>query len=1189
VKAILDGMMLTERRAIKEVIRSNIAKLMGDSDQGEVSALLSGSKGGNGLDAKALQNRDRSRASYLSQMKKIADNPDYDRVSTSKTPDTGAPMVFVRGVVIPKTQTGKKETITMADGKGGTVKIPAIYAVIEAKKIIASHTSSGDTVKEYGGKTGIMALNNGRSAALKKAYSQGTASGYRDALLENTQEHGVSLKAIEGLKEPVLVRVFSESSLDGVKDAGAASNVSAGASLSSTEQAESDSKKINNETLSKYAGGDINAAQNREFVSSFIDSLGGIDANGDMLTAEGFVSASGINRIEAAMVSKAFGDSATLADLSESPDSDLKSLGNALKDISGRWAVMVDMAKSGAISRSMDVTKQLNEAVAIVRKSRQTNTKVSDLVAQDDIFSGSTDPVAKSLINLMYRDGGSGRIRSAANIQKALHAFIDQAMATTDGADMFGYEADPKELMEQQKAALEAEEVTPQTSLFDSIAGLFNSWSEALNKAEFINMIFDSTINKAAKQVNTNPTEGQIEAGNYAKGKVSIQGLRVVIENPKGSTRSGVNKDGKRWESKMKAHYGYFSSTEGNDGDEVDVFLGDLAESASPKIFVVNQVDEKGKFDEHKVMFGYKDLAAAKAGYLENYEAGWRGLGSIKEIALDKFKEWVHSTGTKQILDSASGEMGIVERMRIKGLIRSGIAALSDDSIGIAERLKVKASLRANIALLGGRPISADPYEAYKANISAAEMRLKAASSAMHKFPKLANGLTPDDIKRTTEFREKKLEKDLAFEAVRKINIATPNELKKRATEERREAKIAKLNSEKPLINMENLPNIGDDYNKPENKKLDAKEIAKKLRKRFRDAIKSGDLPKGVNFSIKISRYSGGQSINLRIKKIPNSMKLLNDEYVLWQDTKVDQPPIVPERFTKETENLIEFFKSHIQSFNFDKSGPMTDYYNVNFYSDVSVEYGLVREKTAEQLAALKGEGSVPISEPLYGKGVDSSQAASLALKTLDDLSGFMPKHQMQIVRESLQGGGLDFVEVVNRLKKIISTMPKLNENGDMGDDAVAHLHYFYSSGDWWITEREDGKDQNTAFGIASMNGMPLELGYIDIVNKLDDPRIELDFHFKPQRIGDIKDPIAREAATSPDPQDQPKTEEEEAVATLESIVNGDWDERDMEDIETALFGAAEKLESLGLEEAHSDLLGNAAVKYESIDRARNG
>lgn len=152
-------------------------------------------------------------------------------------------------------------------------------------------------------------------------------------------------------------------------------------------------------------------------------------------------------------------------------------------------------------------------------------------------------------------------------------------------------------------------------------------------------------IEAARAEVAPEPTDAQKEAGNYKKGHLKLHGLDIALENPKGSTRSGTAPGGKAWQSTMAHDYGYIRRTEGADGDHVDVFIGDQLDSEM--VYVVDQVDPKtGKFDEHKVMLGFYDEAAARAGYLANYEQGWKGLGTIKAMPLDEFKHWVKGGDT---------------------------------------------------------------------------------------------------------------------------------------------------------------------------------------------------------------------------------------------------------------------------------------------------------------------------------------------------------------------------------------------------------------------------------------------------------------------------------------------------------------------------------------------------------------
>ena len=146
-------------------------------------------------------------------------------------------------------------------------------------------------------------------------------------------------------------------------------------------------------------------------------------------------------------------------------------------------------------------------------------------------------------------------------------------------------------------------------------------------------------------KVDQNPTEAQKEAGNYKKGHVKIDGYDVTIEQPKGSVRSGVDRNGQEWSVTMNNTYGYIRGTEGVDGDHIDIFLSDNPTEGN--VYVVDQVNPDGSFDEHKVMYGFQSAEDARAAYLSNYEEGWQGLGTITEVSKEEFKKWVNSSRRK--------------------------------------------------------------------------------------------------------------------------------------------------------------------------------------------------------------------------------------------------------------------------------------------------------------------------------------------------------------------------------------------------------------------------------------------------------------------------------------------------------------------------------------------------------------
>ncbi|MDR1847996.1 MAG: hypothetical protein LBR17_07790 [Bacteroidales bacterium] len=156
----------------------------------------------------------------------------------------------------------------------------------------------------------------------------------------------------------------------------------------------------------------------------------------------------------------------------------------------------------------------------------------------------------------------------------------------------------------------------------------------------------NAQIREAEKDTDINPTEQQKKAGNYKMGHITIQGLDISIEQPKGSVRRGVDENGRTWETKMNNTYGYFGNTESKDGDHIDVFIGDTP--LSQNVFVIDQINPKTRaFDEHKVMLGFNTIDDARKAYLSNYEKGWQGLQNITAINIDDFKIWAKKDGAR--------------------------------------------------------------------------------------------------------------------------------------------------------------------------------------------------------------------------------------------------------------------------------------------------------------------------------------------------------------------------------------------------------------------------------------------------------------------------------------------------------------------------------------------------------------
>lgn len=142
------------------------------------------------------------------------------------------------------------------------------------------------------------------------------------------------------------------------------------------------------------------------------------------------------------------------------------------------------------------------------------------------------------------------------------------------------------------------------------------------------------------------PTDAQLQAGNYLKKKLAYRGLTITIENHAGSSRSGKDRDGHEWTTHMKNDYGYINRTEGVDGDHVDCYIG--PDDSADSVYIVHQrkAGDWKSYDEDKVMLGFESEQEATQAYLKHYDDP-RFLGPVTSMPFDEFKEKVLATMEK--------------------------------------------------------------------------------------------------------------------------------------------------------------------------------------------------------------------------------------------------------------------------------------------------------------------------------------------------------------------------------------------------------------------------------------------------------------------------------------------------------------------------------------------------------------
>ena len=308
----------------------------------------------------------------------------------------------------------------------------------------------------------IVESGNGRSMAITKAYMEGKAEHYRQWL----KEQGYNT---DGMTAPVLVRerITPMTSAERIAYTGEANQRST-LELSDSEQAKSDAAKLGS-ILHQFYGGEIDSAQNRNFVKSYVNGIASSNERGSLLGADGVLTQKGLRRIQASLVARAYGDQTLISDLFESSDSNIKAIGGALMDVSGFWANMLEMVDQGVISKDVDITANLLEAVNLIKKARREGRSVFDLMNQSDIFSGEIDQVTQDFLRIFYSGDKLTRARSREKVATALKYYIDNALSTKSGVNLFG-ENDPTgaEILRTTHEQVRRQETEKQQDIFTS-------------------------------------------------------------------------------------------------------------------------------------------------------------------------------------------------------------------------------------------------------------------------------------------------------------------------------------------------------------------------------------------------------------------------------------------------------------------------------------------------------------------------------------------------------------------------------------------------------------------------------------------------------------------------------------------------------------------------------------------------
>ena len=278
---------------------------------------------------------------------------------------------------------------------------------------------------------GVVESGNARTIALQTAYSEGTAENYRQYLAGKGYP-------VEGIGKPVLVRIRRSQLTPGERLAFTReANQQAVMSLSRTEPAFADAEAMPRGLVGLYEGGAVDLAKNRNFVRSFVRDVVGPGEQTTFVSAQGDLTADGVQRIETALLAKAYSDRRLVERIAEAADPGRRTIRNVLIDLAPQWAAMRESVQADTMHPDIDQTKALLDAVNLIDRGVRERVLVSDLLNQGSLFpegdaapSGQHGERVKAFLGMFYKDPGADgykRLESEAGITEALRRYLQSA------------------------------------------------------------------------------------------------------------------------------------------------------------------------------------------------------------------------------------------------------------------------------------------------------------------------------------------------------------------------------------------------------------------------------------------------------------------------------------------------------------------------------------------------------------------------------------------------------------------------------------------------------------------------------------------------------------------------------------------------------------------------------------------
>ncbi len=367
---------------------------------------------------------------------------------------------------------------------------------------------------------GVVLNGNGRTMAIRKAYSKGnkSAQAYKQYLKDNAEKLGLDPTAVDKIKNPMIVRqVADDAPIEDIIH-----STAGGSRMSASEQAKSDAKKIRTATLDKYKKEnppDLSAPSNRAFVKSILDDITTDADRNAMYTESGQITKEAIRRVQDALFARAYGDDSLLNRMTESTDDNIRIVSKVMLQCAPKVAKLKEGQEHGDFYSEYDVSNVITQAAKDLIEARDAGKPISYKLRENDMFETSKRKDDEAIkITLKFFDDNK---RKPRRIQEYVNSLADYVIGM--GSPKFETESNP---------------------LFDG--GDRMTMNELANFAEEeINGGRNSNLHVEGERTDTEtksvPQTVQEESGTAGNGSVQeSNGTEVVTQNHKAEVKENV-------------------------------------------------------------------------------------------------------------------------------------------------------------------------------------------------------------------------------------------------------------------------------------------------------------------------------------------------------------------------------------------------------------------------------------------------------------------------------------------------------------------------------------------------------------------------------------------------------------------------------------------------------------------------